>query len=53
MRVVIHRKNLNHRQKRFAQEYLRDGNGTWAAARAGYTGSSATSAAVQAHRLLK
>ncbi len=50
VRVVIHRDNLNARQKRFAQEYVRDGNGTWAAIRAGYAGSSAP---VHAHRLLK
>ncbi len=50
MRVVIHRANLNPRQERFVLEYLKDGNGTRAAIRAGY---AASSAAVHAHRLLK
>jgi len=50
VRVVMHRENLNPRQERFVAEYLKDGNGTAAANRAGYAKSSA---AVQAHRLLK
>jgi len=50
LRVVIHRANLNPRQERFVLEYLKDGNGTRAAIRAGYATSSA---AVHAHRLLK
>jgi phage terminase small subunit len=52
VRVVMHRENLNPRQERFVSEYLKDGNGngTAAAIRAGYATSSA---AVQAHRLLK
>ncbi len=50
VRVVIHRENLNPRQERFVAEYLKDGNGTQAAIRAGYATSSA---AVHAHRLLK
>jgi phage terminase small subunit len=50
VRVVTHRENLNPRQKRFVLEYLKDGNGTGAAIRAGYATSSA---AVHAHRLLK
>ena len=49
-RVVVHRANLNPRQERFVLEYLKDGNGTRAAIRAGY---AASSAAVHAHRLLK
>jgi len=49
-RVVIHREYLNARQERFVLEYLKDGNGTQAAIRAGYAISSA---AVHAHRLLK
>lgn len=48
--MVIHRENLNPRQERFVAEYLKDGNGTQAAIRAGYATSSA---AVHAHRLLK
>ncbi len=50
MRVVIHRGYLNPRQERFVLEYLRHGNGTKAAVCAGY---AASSAAVQAHRLLR
>jgi len=49
-RVVRHRAKLNPRQKRFIVEYLKDGNGTRAAVRAGYAPSSA---AVQACRLLQ
>lgn len=49
VRVVVHREYLNPRQERFALEYLKDGNGTKAAIRAGY---AASSAAVQASRLL-
>ena len=37
VRVVIHRANLNPRQERFVLEYLKDGNGTRAAIRAGYS----------------
>ena len=48
--MVIHRTNLNARQERSVLEYLKDGNGTKAAIRAGY---AASSAAVHAHRLLK
>jgi len=48
--MVVHRANLNPRQERFVLEYLKDGNGTRAAIRAGY---AASSAAVHAHRLLK
>ncbi len=48
MRIV--RAKLNLRQERFVLEYLKDGNGTKAAIRAGYATSSA---AVHAHRLLK
>jgi phage terminase small subunit len=48
-RVARPRANLNARQERFVVEYLKDGNGTKAAIRAGYATSSA---AVQAHRLL-
>lgn len=43
-------KELNIRQKRFVEEYLKDGNGTEAAIAAGY---SAKTAASQASRLLK
>ncbi len=50
VRVVIHREYLNPRQERFALEYLKDGNGTQAAIRAGYASSSA---AVHACRLLE
>jgi phage terminase small subunit len=46
----MHRENLNPRQGRFVAEYLKDGNGTGAAIRAGYANSSA---AVHAHRLLQ
>ncbi len=49
VRMVIHREKLNPRQERFVSEYLKDGNGTQAAIRAGYATSSA---AVHAHRLL-
>ncbi len=49
-RVPRHRANLNPRQERFVVEYLKDGNGTKAAIRAGYATSSA---AVHACRLLK
>lgn len=40
---------LNHNQRRFAEEYLIDGNGTQAAIRAGY---SPATAKIQASRLL-
>ncbi len=46
----MHRAKLKPRQERFVLEYLKDGNGTQAAIRAGYATSSA---AVHAHRLLK
>jgi phage terminase small subunit len=49
VRVVMDRENINPRQQRFVVEYLKDGNGTGAAIRAGYATSSA---AVDAHRLL-
>ena len=49
-RVPKHRAKLNPRQERFVIEYLKDGNGTRAAIRAGYASSSA---AVQACRLLQ
>lgn len=42
--------NLNHRQRRFADEYLVDGNATQAAIRAGYSEKTAYS---QGSRLLK
>ena len=41
---------MNERQRRFVAEYLKDGNGTQAAIRAGF---SENGAAVQATRLLK
>ena len=47
--TAVHRSKLNTRQERFVLEYLKDGNGTKAAMRAGY---AASSAAVQASRLL-
>jgi phage terminase small subunit len=50
VRVVIHRGYLNPRQERFVLEYLKHGNGMKAAIGAGY---AASSAAVQAHRLLR
>jgi len=49
-RVARPRANLNARQERFVLEYLNLRNGTKAAIAAGYAQSSA---AVQAHRLLK
>ena len=49
-RVPKARANLNARQERFVEEYLKHGNGTKAAISAGYPFSSA---AVQASRLLK